>query len=146
MRWGADGGGSRTGSMGGGQCGDGDGQLAYFIEFLTLTGLWSSWRERRPLSCTSPNAPSKADVLGTWMLSILSGRRRYSHVTTIRRDGVNPGLLGMNKVISEDALRRALSAIPEGEGVGWLEGRLRDSMAPLLDAPWILDIDELHVA
>ena len=41
------------------------GQLAYFIEFLTLTGLWSSWRERRPLSCTSPNAPSRADVLGT---------------------------------------------------------------------------------
>ena len=62
-------------------------------------------------------------------------------LTTIRRDGVNPGLLGMNKVISEDTLRRALSAIPEGEGVGWLEGRLRDGMAPLLDAPWILDID-----
>jgi hypothetical protein len=49
------------------------GQLAYFIEFLTLTGLWSGWQERCPLSYTSPNAPSKADVLGTWMLSILSG-------------------------------------------------------------------------
>jgi len=46
------------------------------------------------------------------MLSILSGHKRYSHVTTIRCDGVNPGLLGMNKVISEDALRRALIAIP----------------------------------
>ena len=76
------------------------GQLAYFIEFLTLTGLWSGWQDRCPLSYTSPNAPSKADVLGTWMLSILSGHRRYSHVTTIRCDGVNPGLLGMHKVIS----------------------------------------------
>jgi hypothetical protein len=93
------------------------GQLAYFIEFLTLTGLWSGWQEGCPLSYTSPNAPSKADVLGTWMLSVLSGHRRYSHVTTIRCDGVNPGLLGMNKVISEDGLRRALLAIPEGEGV-----------------------------
>lgn len=83
------------------------GQLAYFIEFLTLTGLWSSWQERCPLAYTSPNAPSKADVLGTWMLSILSGHRRYAYVTTIRCDGVNPGLLGMNKVISEDGLRRA---------------------------------------
>ncbi len=45
------------------------GQLAYLIEFLTLTGLWWSWQERCPLSYTSPNAPSKADVLGTWMLS-----------------------------------------------------------------------------
>ena len=117
------------------------GQLAYFIEFLTLTGLWSGWQERCPLAYTSPNAPSKADVLGTWMLSILAGHRRYSHVTTIRCDGVNPGLLGMSKVISEDALRRALLAIPEAAGVSWLDGHLRDSTAPLLDVPWILDID-----
>ena len=117
------------------------GQLAYFIEFLTLTGLWSGWQEACPLSYTSPNAPSRADVLGTWMLSILSGHRRYSHVTTIRCDGVNPGLLGMNKVISEDALRRALSAMPEDEGCRWLDAHLRQSTAPLLDAPWILDID-----
>lgn len=117
------------------------GQLAYFIEFLGLTGLWSRWQENCPLAYASPNAPSKADVLGTWMLSVLSGHRRYSHVTTIRCDGVNPGLLGMNKVISEDALRRALAAIPEGEGIAWLDGHLGQSIAPLLDAPWILDID-----
>ncbi len=88
------------------------GQLAYFIEFLTLTGLWSRWQEGYPLRYVSPNAPSKAEVLGTWMLSILSGHRRYAHVTAIRCDGVNPGLLGMNKVISEDALCRALAANP----------------------------------
>jgi len=117
------------------------GQLAYFIEFLTLTGLWSGWQERCPLSYTSPNAPSKADVLGTWMLSVLCGHRRYSHVTAIRCDGVNPGLLGMNKVISEDALRRALLAIPEEAGVSWLDRHLKESTAPLLDVPWILDID-----
>ncbi len=75
------------------------------------------------------------------MLSALSGHRRYSHVTTIRCDGVNPGLLGMNKVISEDALRRALLAIPEEIGVSWLDSHLRKSTAPLLDVPWILDID-----
>ena len=117
------------------------GQLAYFIEFLTLTGLWSRWQEGYPLAYASPNAPSKADVLGTWMLSILSGHRRYSHVTAIRCDGVNPGLLGMDKVISEDALRRALAATPEAQGVAWLDGHLHQSVAPMLDAPWILDVD-----
>ena len=117
------------------------GQLAYFIEFLGLTGLWSRWQETCPLTYASPNAPSLADVLGTWMLSVLSGHKRYSHVTAIRCDGVNPGLLGMNKVISEDALRRALIAIPETEGVAWLDQHLSDSVTPLLDAPWILDID-----
>ena len=117
------------------------GQLAYFIEFLTLTGLWSRWLEGCPLAYASPNAPSKAEVLGTWMLSVLSGHKRYSHVTAIRCDGVNPGLLGMGKVISEDALRRALTAIPQAEGVAWLDGHLSESVMPLLDAPWILDID-----
>ena len=55
---------------------------------------------------------------------------------------LSPGVLpGMSKVISEDALRRALLAIPEAAGVSWLDGHLRDSTAPLLDVPWILDID-----
>jgi hypothetical protein len=39
------------------------GQLAYFIEFLTLTGLWSRWLENSPLVYTSPNAPTKAPHL-----------------------------------------------------------------------------------
>jgi hypothetical protein len=122
------------------------GQLVYFFEFLNLTGLWSKWRDSCPLHYVSPNAPSKAEVLGTWMLSILAGHRRYSHVTAIRCDGVNPGLLGMNKVISEDALRRALGAIPESAGVEWLESHLSESVTPLLDVPWILDIDTTCMA
>ncbi|WP_301278591.1 transposase, partial [Dechloromonas sp.] len=40
-----------------------------------------------------------------------------------------------------DALRRALLAIPEAEGVRWLDRHLSESTAPLLDVPWILDID-----
>lgn len=117
------------------------GQLAYFIEFLHLTGLWSRWQEACPLSYTSGNAPNKADVLGTWLLSILSGHKRYAHVAAMRCDGVNPGLLGCTKVISEDALRRALTRIPETEGVAWLDGHLSESVTPLLDVPWVLDID-----
>lgn len=116
-------------------------QLAYFVEYLILTGLWTRWLESCPLQYQSPNAPSRADVLGTWMLSILSGHRRYAHVTAIRGDGVTPGLLGMSKVVSEDSLRRAIKAIPEESGVSWLDTQLKDSVRPLLDIPWVLDID-----
>ena len=63
------------------------GQLAYFIEFLTLAGLWSRWQEDYPLCYVSSNAPT-AEVLGRWMPSILSGHKRYSHVTAIRCGGV----------------------------------------------------------
>ncbi|MDR2112907.1 MAG: hypothetical protein LBQ62_07405 [Candidatus Accumulibacter sp.] len=72
---------------------------------------------------------------------MLAGHRRYAHVTPLRCDGLNPGLLGMSKVISEDALRNALKRLPEAAGTAWLDGHLTDSIAPLLDAPWILDTD-----
>ena len=118
------------------------GLLANVVEFLTLTWRWSRWIESRPLTYNnSPNGPTKADVIGTWLLSILSGHKRYFHVTAIRCNGVNPGLLGMGKVISEDALRNALKRIREIEGIAWLGAHLADSLALRLDASWILDTD-----
>ena len=74
------------------------GQMAFFIEFLKTSGLFDAWVSDCPLRYTSPNAPSKRDVLGTILLSVLAGHWRYAHISAIRGDGVNPGLLGMTKV------------------------------------------------
>ena len=82
------------------------GQLPFFIEYLRLGGLFEAWVSDCPLSYESPNAPQKRDVLGTTLLSVLAGHRRYAHITSLRCDGVNPELLGMTKVVSEDAVRR----------------------------------------
>jgi hypothetical protein len=49
------------------------GQLPFFIEFLKQGGLFESWVAGCPLSLTSPNAPAKRDILGTVLLSVLSG-------------------------------------------------------------------------
>jgi hypothetical protein len=117
------------------------GQMAYFIEFLNLAGLLDAWIADCPLTYLSPNAPTKRDLLGTWLLSILAGHKRYAHATSIRSDGVNPGLLGMQKVVSEDALRRGLAKIEEAAGVAWLREHLERGVLPLLKAPWILDVD-----
>lgn len=117
------------------------GQMVFFIEFLTATGLWTSWVEECPLEYRSPNGSSNRDILGTWLLSILSGHRRYSHVTTIRSDGVNPGLLGMRDVVSEDTLRRALQAIDGEAGTQWMQRHIDKSVMALIGAPWILDVD-----
>jgi hypothetical protein len=91
------------------------GQLPFFIEFLKTAELFDPWVEDCPLCYQSPNAPLKRDVLGTILLSILAGQRRYSHVTTIRADGVNPSLLGMERVLSEDAIRRAFQQVEPPE-------------------------------
>ena len=54
----------------------------------------------------------------------------YAHATAMRGRCVNPALLGMGKIISEDALRRALAPIRKTEGITWLDAHVRDSAWP----------------
>ena len=135
------------------------GQLAFFAEYLEATGLFEGWLKSCPLSYTSPNAPELVDVLGTWMLSILDGHCRYAHVGALRGDGVAPSILGMNKIIGDDSLRRALSAIapaPDAKhteaqraaqqaqlarSTQWMQEQLKHSIAQATLEPWILDCD-----
>ena len=117
------------------------GQLPFFIEFLKVSGLFERFVQQCPLTYESPNAPSKRDVLGTLMLSILAGHHRYAHISSIRADGVNPQLLGMKRVLSEDSARRALKKVEEQAGIAWLEEQLRHLYSPMLLTDWILDID-----
>jgi hypothetical protein len=75
------------------------------------------------------------------LLSVLAGHKRYAHVTTIRSDGVLPGLLGMKRVRSEDAVRRAFLKGEAAEYAQWLHTHLEHSYEELLKEPWILDMD-----
>ncbi len=133
------------------------GQLAFFAEYLEATGLFEGWLKSCPLSYTSPNAPDLVDVLGTWMLSILDRHCRYAHVGALRGDGVAPSILGMKKIIGDDSLRRALSAIapaPDAKhtesqraaqqaqharAVQWMQDQLKHSIAQATVTPWILE-------
>jgi len=117
------------------------GQLPFFIEFLKTADLFAPWVRDCPVTYTSPNAPDKVDLLGTLLLSGLSGHHRYAHITTIRHDGVNPALLGMRKVCSEDSVRRALRTLEAQASRPWLPTHLRRWYAPLLDESWMLDLD-----
>ena len=117
------------------------GMMAFFIEFLKTSGLFDEWVKDCPLRYTSSNAPEKRDVLGTLLLSVLSGHWRYAHISAIRGDGINPGLLEMTKVASEDSVRRALKAMDEAESGEWLKQHLKKSYEPLLSEPWVLDVD-----
>lgn len=135
------------------------GQLVFFAEFLDVSGLFSRWVEKCPMNYTSPNAPSVEDVLGTLLLSILDGQRRYAHVAGLRGDTVVQELLGMTKIISDDSLRRALAHLAptvvgpydEAElaarqaqldrGLAWMDEQLFESVQEALSTPWILDVD-----
>jgi hypothetical protein len=135
------------------------GQLGFFAEYLEETGLFERWMKSCPLSYVSPNAPTVVDVLGTWLLSILDGQKRYAHVTGLRGDEVAPRILGMKKIISDESLRRALSRLAPCSGkreseeereireaqlsqsTGWMDRALLESVSEALSTPWILDSD-----
>jgi len=135
------------------------GQLVFFAEFLDVAKVFERWVASCPLTYTSGNAPQVRDVLGTWMLSILDGHCRYSHIAGLRGDTVAPAILGMQKILSDESLRRALTLIAPAPKSGhdetqtlaqqaqveraqsWMKAALLDSVQGALDTPWILDCD-----
>ncbi len=134
------------------------GQLAFFAEFLEVSGLFEHWVEGCPMDYTSPNAPQVRDVLGTWLLSILDGQRRYAHVTALRGDAVAPKILGMRRIISDEGLRRALAHLAprtkrggeeeraareaqRARSTAWMDSALAHSIGEALNTAWILDAD-----
>jgi MYXO-CTERM domain-containing protein len=117
------------------------GQLVFFAEFLGATGVFERWVSACPLEYRSGNAPDKRELLGTLMLGLLAGHRRYAHITALRGDAVAAQALGMNRVVSEDALRRALERIDEPSSAAWLRPALMHSVREALERPWVLDID-----
>ena len=125
------------------------GQLGFFTEFIEVSGWVARWVEGCPLAHTSPNAPAVVDVVGSWLLSILDGQRRYAHVGGLRGEEVAPEILGMNKVVRDESRRRALAHLArspsghcdEAEGTAWMDSSLCESVREALRTAWILDID-----
>lgn len=117
------------------------GQIVYFAEFLDTAGIFDNWVKNCPLHYTSPNASSVRDVLGTLMLGVLSGSKRYAHLAGIRGDQVAAQALGLNKIVSQDSVRRALSAMKPEAAQQWMQQALRDSVIQALDRSWVLDLD-----
>lgn len=118
-----------------------EGQLIFFFQFLETGARWSEFLKECPLYYTGNRGSGALNVMGTVLLSVLCGHWRFAHINAVRGDGVNPGLLGMSKTVSEDTVRMALSRIPEEAGNTWLRKQILQSIAPALMLPWILDID-----
>lgn len=134
------------------------GQLAFFAEFMEVSGLFERWVAACPMAYTSPNAPTTRDVLGTWLLSILDGQWRYAHIAGLRGDSVAPGILGMTRILSDESLRRGLKhlapALERGpaderpareaqlaKATAWMDEALAESTREALGTGWILDTD-----
>ena len=117
------------------------GFLPFFSQYLETSGIFESWVKDCPLNYTSNNAPAKKDVLGTALLSVLSGHTRYAHTSSLYGDSVAAEILGINKIVSHDSLMRGLAKLEETEAIKWQQNHLFKTCAPLLNQPYVLDID-----
>lgn len=118
-----------------------EGQLIFFFQFLQAGGRWEEFLRECPLSYTGNRGSGALNVMGTVLLSVLSGHWRYAHINALRGDGINPGLLGMRGTVSEDVVRLGMYRIGETVGLDWLSTQILGSISPALNLPWILDID-----
>jgi Transposase DDE domain group 1 len=103
--------------------------------------LFSQWVKECPLEYRSPNAPEKQDVLGTITLSILAGHCRYAHIAALRGDQINREGFGMKQICSEDSVRAAFEGVDPERCAQWQQRALARCWEPVLQHPWILDID-----
>ena len=117
------------------------GQVVFFAEFLATAGVFDGWVQACPLRYNSPNASRARDVLGTLMLGILAGAKRYAHIAGVRGDAVAAKALGLHGMVSEDSVRRALAAMAPEASEPWMRDALMSSVREALGRPWVLDID-----
>ena len=123
--------------------------------FFNRVDCWQPGKKAVPLERSSPNASSKRQLLGTWITAVGSGQSRFAHINAVRGDAVIPEVLGCERLVSEDTIRRMLKEMvgdylagdPEGleaqhgRATSWSRHHLLQSVAPLLQDDWILDID-----
>ena len=117
------------------------GGLAYFATFLKATGLFEKLCRDFPIAYTSNNASSKRDIVGTAVLAILLGKRRYIHIEAIRHDEAARELLGLDEIVSDATVRRAFKSSSEKALDEWLSRHEREVYDILLSFKYILDID-----
>ena len=117
------------------------GMLTYFFEFLHSSGIWDEFVEQCPLAYASPNAPSKAEILGTILCGVVCGHRRYAHITAMRADPVLPRLLRIERLRSEDSVRRAFAKQDEAALTLWMDRQTGKTFEALLGEDRVLDLD-----
>lgn len=122
------------------------GGMVPFAQFLSTSRLFDAWIEEAPLEYTSNRAHSVRDVLGTQVLALINGHYRFSHISALRGDQVVPSLLGMERVASEDSVRRGLikmvrDVVNRTRSASWIRRHLFKTLETLMLMKWTLDID-----
>jgi hypothetical protein len=81
------------------------GGLAVFVEYLQRIGYSDAIRNFIPVQLTSPNAIDPAETFTAFMISVLTGARRFAHAGLLRLDKALHCLLGIMRFPTDDTMR-----------------------------------------
>jgi hypothetical protein len=98
------------------------GGLVPWAAFQKQCGLLEALAGTCPVARTSPNAAPVYDVLTSFGLTVLCDGRRFVHVQRLREDPTLNELFGLERVVSDDTLRRFVASVPEAQGAAWVAG------------------------
>lgn len=118
------------------------GGMSFFASFLQTSQLLDRLVADAPFVYESNNSPDIRDLIGTIVLSIICGYKRYLHIERLRNDKACAELLGMTKIVSETCVRRALKEHCDQDALdAWLLKHEREVFEELLKHPYVLDVD-----
>ena len=81
------------------------GGLSVFVEYLRKIGYSETIHAHLPVCLKSPNAIDPTEKFTAFLISVLSGARRFAHAGLLRLDGALHCLLGIVRFPTDDTMR-----------------------------------------
>jgi len=81
------------------------GGLSVFVEYLRKIGYSETIHAHMPVCLKSPNAIDPTETFTAFLVSVLSGARRFAHAGLLRLDGALHCLLGIMRFPTDDTMR-----------------------------------------
>jgi hypothetical protein len=97
------------------------GGIVPFAAMLKRFGIIERLAQTCPVLRTSPNAKPVADILVSFMLTVLAEGRRFAHVERLREDPLLAEIFGIKSIVGADTIRRLLASIDLEAGRVWIE-------------------------
>lgn len=119
------------------------GGLAIFVSFLGRIGLVEKVRQHMPVRWTSPNQIEPTGTFVAFLMSVLTGARRFAHTSLLRGDRALHALLGLDRFPTDDTIRNLFRRFTMGHVQRLFEPLAEWQMArlPRRSQGYTLDLD-----
>src|SRR3989442_569568 len=91
------------------------GGLSVFVKFLEKIGYAAAVAKSVPIQLHSPNAIDPVETFTAFLISVVSGARRFAHTGLLRADRALHRLLGIVRFPTDDTIRNLFKRFTQGK-------------------------------